>query len=192
MLDHQQDPWTRVQSAHGFAADELISALQKSIRRGMIENAAITAYEMYISSPQLEEQAWRRLETISVEDVGMGNPHAPLLIHALNSFRLNVSREAGDRFLFLLHAVRVLALSQKDRTSDEMANWVRRAVDRDGTRPELFDDVFDMHTRRGQEMGRGFEQWFNNGACVENELPDRDTTYRERLLAAIEEDRAEP
>ena len=192
MPDHQHDPWSRIQSIHGFAADELISTLQKSIRRGMVENAAITAYEMYLSSAPMEDQAWRRLETISVEDVGMGNPHAPLLIHALNDFRQRVPRDVGDRFLFLLHAVRVLALSQKDRTSDEMVNWIRRVVDRGEAQPELFDDVFDMHTRRGQQMGRGFEQWFNNGARVENELPGRDTTYRQRLLDAIEQDRAEP
>ena len=33
------------------------------------EQACMFAYEMYISSPQLEEKLWRRLLTISVEDI---------------------------------------------------------------------------------------------------------------------------
>jgi replication-associated recombination protein RarA len=183
----QQDPWTRVQTVHGFAADELISALQKSIRRGMVENAALVAYEMFISSPELEDRAWRRLEIISVEDVGFGNRDAPLLIHALNEFRQRASREVADRFIYLVHAVRVLAASQKDRTTDEMANWVRQAVDRGEARPEILDVMLDMHTRRGQAMGRDFRHWFTEGAKVENEIPDRDLAYRNRLLAMLDE-----
>lgn len=31
---HTEDPWSRVQTRHGFAADELVSTLQKEIRRG--------------------------------------------------------------------------------------------------------------------------------------------------------------
>ena len=32
------DPWQRTTTAHGLAADEVISALQKSLRRGWLEN----------------------------------------------------------------------------------------------------------------------------------------------------------
>ena len=34
------DPWALVNLRHGLAADEVISALQKEIRRGHSENAA--------------------------------------------------------------------------------------------------------------------------------------------------------
>jgi replication-associated recombination protein RarA len=175
------DPWTRVTTAHGFAADELISALQKSIRRGMVENAALVAYELFASGPALEEQLWRRLEIISVEDVGFGRPDAPLLVQALDGFRQRAERTSPDRLIYLIHAVRLLALSPKDRTSDEMATWVRRAVERGERRPEIIDVMLDMHTRRGREMGRDYRHWFTEGALVENELPDRDLTYRRRL-----------
>jgi len=43
-----------------------------------------------------------------------------------------------------------------------------------------------MHTRRGQERGRGLAHFLKEGALVENERPNRDKTYRERLLKAIE------
>lgn len=184
--DLQHDPWTRVQSIHGFAADELVSALQKSIRRGLAENAALVAYEMFASGPELEDHVWRRLEIISVEDVGFGNLDAPVLIRTLNDFRHHVPRESADRLIYLIHAVRVLAASPKDRTSDEMANWVRRAVESGEASPEVFDVALDMHTRRGQEMGRDFSHWFSEGAQVSNEIPDRDLTYRKRVQALLE------
>ena len=182
----QDDPWTRVQTLHGFAADELISTLQKSIRRGLVENAVLVAYEMFVSSPELEDRLWRRLEIISVEDVGFGRPDAPLLIQALNEFRLRAPREGADRLIFLVHAVRLLALSPKDRTSDELATWARQAVESGEARPEVFDVALDMHTRRGREMGRGYAHWFAEGARVENEVPDRDLTFRRRIEATLE------
>ena len=51
-----------------------------------------------------------------------------------------------------------------------------------GERPQIPDVAYDMHTKRGQEMGRGLEHFLKEGALVENERPGRDTTYRERLL----------
>src|SRR5215210_2339404 len=106
--DVEADPWSRVQTVHGFAADELISVLQKSIRRGLVENAALTAYELFASGPDFEDQVWRRLEIISVEDVGLGRVDAPILIHALEDLRRRSTRESADRLIYLLHAVRVL------------------------------------------------------------------------------------
>ena len=180
---HSADPWTRVQTKHGFAADELVSVLQKSIRRGMVENAALVAYELYCTSPELEEYMWRRLAVISVEDVGFGRPEAPQQIDALDRLRTRfTSWPAGDRFLFVLHAVRLLATSVKDRTTDEMANWVAHVVESGLQAPEIPDWALDMHTRRGQERGRDLLHFLTEGATVDNELPDRDRTYRERLL----------
>ena len=46
------DPWSKITTKNGYAGDEVISALQKSIRRGLEEQACMFAYEMYISSPQ--------------------------------------------------------------------------------------------------------------------------------------------
>jgi replication-associated recombination protein RarA len=183
--DKAQDPWYGRTTVHGFAADELISVLQKSIRRGMTENAALVAYEMYATGEEFEEVVWRRLEIIAVEDVGFGRVEAPLIVRALEEFRRARPRESPDRLIFLIHAVRLLAASQKDRTSDELTNWVRAAVDAGEARPEVFDDAIDMHTGCGQDLGRDFLHWFTKGARVENEIPNRDTTYRERVMAIL-------
>ena len=68
--EQKQDPWVNVRTRHDFAADEIISALQKEIRRSNTENAALLAYEMATTSPELEAYLWRRLLVISVEDIG--------------------------------------------------------------------------------------------------------------------------
>lgn len=177
-----EDPWVGVETSHGFAADELTSVLQKAIRRGELENALAVAYEMYSFSAELEEHLWRRLEVISVEDVGFGRVDAPVVIDALYRMHLRVPRPRGDRFLFAAHAVRLLATSVKDRTSDELANWAALSVDGGERLPEVPDVALDMHTRRGREMGRGLTHFLTEGAVVANELPGRDLAYREWLL----------
>jgi len=78
------DPWGNVTTRNGIEGDLVISALQKSIRRGLAEQAVTFAYEMYITSEQFEDKLWRRLQAISVEDVGFGDLSAPLLIITLN------------------------------------------------------------------------------------------------------------
>jgi replication-associated recombination protein RarA len=186
MAELAKDPWVNVRTEHGFNADEIVSAFQKSIRRGMLENALLLAYEMFSTSAELEEHLWARLSVISVEDVGSGSFLEPVVVDTLYCMHQRFARGAGDRFLFAAHAVRLLATSQKDRTSDEMANWAQLAVNIRGERPVIPDVAYDMHTNRGREMGRGVEHFMKEGARVENERPGRDTTYRQRLLAAIE------
>ena len=53
MAKAMYDPWSKIVTKNGYAGDEVISALQKSIRRAKEEDACMFAYEMYISSPQL-------------------------------------------------------------------------------------------------------------------------------------------
>jgi replication-associated recombination protein RarA len=179
------DPWTRVRTVHDLAADEVISALQKEVRRGNEENAAMLAYEMVATSPELERKLWDRLAVISVEDVGFGEVNAPVLIHALEQLSCHFDYGAGDRALFAIHAVRYLATRQKDRSSDEMLNWMKHAVENEGVRPEIPDYALDMHTARGIAMGRDMRHFVEEGARVQPEWSERNTEYRERLRQVL-------
>jgi replication-associated recombination protein RarA len=183
---HKRDPWVNVRTRHDFAADEVISALQKEIRRGNAENAALLAYEMVTTSPEMEAYLWRRLLAICVEDIGWGDLQAPVLIHTLHQINRSFDRGDGERLLFAVHAVRYLCACQKDRSSDEMAIWIKREVEGDRLLPTIPDYALDMHTARGSQMGRGLSHFVEEGAKLSPELPDRDTTYRERILALLE------
>src|SRR6185503_5209364 len=92
-----RDPWVDVKTFHRFQADHVISALQKEIRRGNTENAALLAYEMIITSPALEDYLWQRLKVISVEDIGFGEPLAPVLIQSLFEMNSACDRAVGER-----------------------------------------------------------------------------------------------
>jgi len=184
--EHRRDPWVNVRTRHDFPADEVISTLQKEIRRGNAENGALLAYEMVTTSPEMEAYLWRRLLAISVEDVGWGDLQAPMLVHTLHQINQSFDRGDGERLLFAIHAVRYLCACQKDRSSDEMAMWIKREVESGRLLPTVPDYALDMHTARGSEMGRDLRHFFEEGAKLIPELPDRDTTYRQRMLKLLD------
>lgn len=183
MADYNGDPWTLVRTRHDLPADEVISALQKEIRRGNTENAALLAYEMLITSAELEAYLWGRLQVISVEDIGLGNPQAPVLIEALYQMHHRLSRPLGDRYLFAIHAVRFLCGCQKERGSDDLLNWMRRATEAGTARPTIPDYAIDLHTARGQSIGRDYQHFLEEASKVIPEMPGRDLTYLDRLIA---------
>jgi replication-associated recombination protein RarA len=189
MTTEDFDPWTRVRTLHDLPADEVISAFQKAVRRGELEEATLLAYEMFATSAELEECLWHRLQVISVEDVGSGSFLEPVVVESVYRMHTRVPRPRGDRFLFAVHAIRLLVGATKDRTSDELANWATRIVESGERLPRIPDHALDMHTRRGQEMGRDLLHFLETGALVHNEAPDRDTTYRDWLIAAATAER---
>jgi replication-associated recombination protein RarA len=162
-----EDVWSRSTTIHGYPADEIRSALQKSIRRGWIEEAALAAYELFASGKDAEDLLWRRLEIIASEDVGFGFIEAPALIEALHAQRLRMP-DPGDRWIYAAHAVRLLCTAKKDRTSMELAEWAKEVATSGERKVEIQDFMIDMHTRRGAEMGRGTEHWWKEGARLEN------------------------
>ena len=186
-MSTNRDPWVDVQTIHGFPADQVISALQKEIRRSHTENAALLAYEMLLSSPALEDFLWHRLMVISVEDIGFGDPQAPIVIHTLRQSLAMCDRQAGERKLFAVHAVRYLCGCQKDRSSDEMAIWISRAVAQGKARLQIPEYALDMHTAVGQESGRDRRHFFEEGALLDPEMPDRDLTYHQRIMGMLAE-----
>ena len=183
-MGKQPDPWQAVCTIHNLAADEVISALQKEIRRGHTENAVLLACEMIRTSPELEEKLWSRLLVISVEDIGFGEPHAAILIKALFEMHLQFTKEEPDRFLFAIHAVRYLCECEKDRSNDEILNWIKKA----DKLPEIPEYAIDMHTRRGKELGRGLAHFLMEASKTFPEKEGRETSYREKLLRLLEFD----
>ncbi len=179
------DPWQEVLTRHGLPADQVISALQKEIRRGNTENAALIAYEMATTSEELEAYLWKRLLVISVEDIGFGDLKAPVLVESL--FRMHAASEPsdGERLLLAIHAVRYLCACWKDRSSDEMVIWLKHEVENNGLRPTIPDYALDMHTKEGQAKGRDIRHFIEEGALLAPEAPDRNRTYRDRVIEIL-------
>lgn len=179
---YEEEPWSWTVSRRGYACDELVSALHKYVRRGNTEESLLIAREMCETSQEMVVDLWDRLVIIASADVGGGNFLAPVVVETLRSQCL---RTGHYGWLFVAHAVRFLCEAPKDTTTEEMCMWTNHVIS-EGTRlPQIPDYALDSHTRRGREMNRGFRHFFDEGCLVDNEVPGRDTTYRQRVLDLV-------
>jgi replication-associated recombination protein RarA len=185
MSHPHHDPWVEVKTKNGLQADQVISALQKEIRRGNVENACLLSYEMTITSASLENFLWERLKIISVEDIGLGEPNAPVVIQNLYTIRAGLKNNEGERKLLAIHATRYLCLCKKDRTSDEMLTWIQHTSKPGKTKAVIPDYAIDIHTAEGKERGRGRLHFFEEASKVLPEIADRDKTYLERIIMML-------
>ncbi len=187
------DVWSRTVTANGFAVDELRSVLQKSIRRGLVEEAALAAYELFSNGLETEEVLWRRLEIIATEDVGLGLVNAPAIVESLYAQASRMA-DRGDRWIYCAHAVRLLASAPKDNMSMELAGWTRAVVEQGERKAVVEDYMVDVHTRRGAEMGRDAAHWWNEGAQLRNRIAGYDSKWGDylRKMAGAEALKEEP
>lgn len=176
--------WAASKTKNNFATDEIVSCLQKAIRRAMVEEACQYAYELYVSGPIYLEKMWRRLLTISVEDIGFGNLDAAVQIKTLNDMRKEFPYDDGDQPMYFIHAIRILCESTKDRSSDYLKNIIIKEAAM-GKLPEIMDLALDKHTVRGQAMGRGSKHFFEEATKVIPQL-EIDNDYRERYGKILE------
>jgi hypothetical protein len=82
----------------------------------------------------------------------------------------------------------VLASAAKDRTASEHSDWAATKVDRGEVLVQVPDYAHCVHTRAGQEQGRGLVQWWEHGARVRDESPGADHRYRDELIKLHRED----
>lgn len=160
----------RLETVHGYPMDEVVSALQKCIRRGRADDAIWWAIEMNESG--YGAYAWRRLMVIASEDVGLADHHAPVLVNALYQMSVELYKaarartegaEQKDKVVWneesLTHAVWYLAHADKSRElCDQYATITQRVAK--GERQEIPGWALDSHTARGRAMGRGLN-FFN-------------------------------
>ena len=104
----------------------------------------------------------------------------PLLLECLHE---NFRAAPGGDTMMAVHAVRYLAMADKDRTSAEHADLVATKVDSGELVVGVPDYALCVHTRAGQELGRGLMQWWENGARVNDESETADHCYRDELIA---------
>ncbi|MFR3429062.1 MAG: hypothetical protein ACLTTH_02335 [Holdemanella porci] len=154
--------WAAAKTRNGLAADEVISTLQKSIRRNKVEEACQAAYELYITGPLFLDKLWRRLLTISVEDIGFGNLQAAVQVNTLNEVRKSYAYDDGDPAIVFYPCDSFTLCKYKDRSSDYLKNIIIKEAAM-GKIMEVPDIALDKHTKRGQEMGRGSKHFFEEG-----------------------------
>ncbi|MFK4149680.1 hypothetical protein [Streptomyces sp. NPDC004065] len=172
-------------SVRGFQCDELISALQKYIRRGNLEEALLVAREMYETSPELETHLWNRLLVISMSDCNDGTFMQTLIVESLQRVGMRMQRGTGERWGFLVQAVRYLVAIPKDETTDEICMWSRHTMNKNLRGPVIPDYALDIHTEAGRKMGRGMAHFLTEGTVITNPYPGADPTFGERVREIV-------
>jgi replication-associated recombination protein RarA len=158
---------------HGYQGEEVISALQKCVRRGLEKEALFWAVELYESGYQ--EWCWKRLRIMSSEDVGLAEPGISSEIWSLYMMFREAAKNKNDgaepQRLFLTHAVIRLCRARKSRLIDWalLWAWLRHPY----RKMEVPDVALDKHTSRGKLLKRGWGHFFREGSQLENpaELP---------------------
>lgn len=165
--------FAELHSVGGYKLGEVASALQKTIRRGLEQDALFWATELDLSG--YGEYCWKRLKIICSEDVGLAEPNLPAQIQALYQSWLEQRKKADTRHgperLFLVHAIILLARARKSRMVDHAL-----IVFYEAPRPKLQvpDFALDKHTQRGKSLRRGHAHFWEEGAKIENaaDIPD--------------------
>ncbi len=174
------DPWSNTKTKSGIEADLVISALQKCIRRGEEDLALRMAYELYITSEFHEDKMWNRLLVISVEDIGFGNTNAPVFVKTMFDMHKEFAYGDLDRAIFFMHAIRYMCQSKKERSTDLIKNIIAKEFEK-GYVPEIPDYAIDMHTIKGQAMGRDVFYFLDEASKVMPLWEGYDDSYRQKL-----------
>jgi replication-associated recombination protein RarA len=161
------------QTRNGFDLAEVISAIQKEIRRANEREAMECCMELV---PYFEAYLWKRLLIISMEDIGIGCPATHTLVRALRDtyFECREEGKDGGARLALANAVLLMCRSEKTRIADHLQCVVSANREKEGVLPVLPDYAFDKHTGKGKRMGRGVDHWLKEGCKLAGKSSEPD------------------
>jgi replication-associated recombination protein RarA len=157
-----------LRTAKGHDFFEVSSAFQKSIRRGLEEDAMYWAIELFNSG--YVEYCWKRLRIMASEDVGLAQPGIVAEIQALYQHHKLQATKKEDKNqperLFLTHAVLLLSRAPKSRLVDHVliAQWRLH----DHVHLPIPDFALDKHNEAGRRQGRGWKHFFEEGTLLAN------------------------
>ncbi len=181
-MENDKKEWV---SKNGYQMDEVVSALQKSIRRGLEFEAGFWALEL------IDSGYWRylmdRLQTIAAEDIGLANPMAVVLVSAVRQgieVKVGEAEKRGKPWVNIPReqiglVILYLCRSAKSRMADDFICYVA-SKRKEGKRLEIPDYALDEHTKSGREKIRdmakqrgitvaraGEEEFYQNGGLLE-------------------------
>jgi replication-associated recombination protein RarA len=152
----------QLKTENDYDFGEVISALQKEIRRGHEKEAMFWALEIYLKYPKA---LWTRLQVIVNEDIGISNPQAIILIQTLKiqyEDFLKGGRDGSMR-LALANAILFLCRSPKSREADHFQCCINQRRLQQGWKLAIPDYAKDRHTAAGHRLGRSWDHWFQQG-----------------------------
>jgi len=176
---------------NGYKLDEVVSALQKSIRRGQEQRAVYWAYEMFESG--YIKYLWRRLSVIALEDISLADPFAAVLVNSLAQSSERINQKDKIEVLHPGMAVMYLCRAKKSREVDYCLEIVEHQR-KSGEKLKLEDHELDSHTDEGRkklrkqskEQGVSYErlvdlQFYHEGALLNNPVSVLDDYWKNEV-----------
>ena len=151
--------FSRPMTKSGYKLDEVVSALQKAIRRGDEKKSLFFALELF---PTFSKYAWKRLQVVSVEDIE--DPMACVVVNSMRDAFMwnNEDKKSASLFqnrIFFTKAVLYLCRAKKSREADHAQHFIDQKI-RKGAICKIPDYAFDCHTQEGRDMGKTKSQFF--------------------------------
>lgn len=176
----------KIETKNGYDFFEASSAMQKSIRRGLEDDAMFWVVELFESG--YVEYIWKRLKIISSEDVGLVNGSISSEIQALYEMHKELAKKKEDKNkpwrLMLTHAVLLLCRSAKSRTVD-WALLYYWGCHQNRLR-QVPDFALDKHTDMGKLLKRSWKHFFEEGTMLnQNPISITEDEYRELAKRAV-------
>lgn len=179
----------RPQLKSGVSYDEVISGLQKMIRRGKEREALILAQELFDNG--YHSAVARRAMICGVEDVGLANPAVVSHVFALcTGYIISKKDSPTGRVepLALIMSIILLARSPKNRECDDaqIVTIARMKAGRDKAENIIKENAFivDQHTQRGKV--RLASQATESGQAYENVAMREFLTVGTQLIPHLE------
>lgn len=186
-------------TAHGYALDEVVSSLQKCVRRGRTDDVLFWVLELDQSG--YTAYAFRRLAVIAVEDVGLADPMAVTVVNSCWELALkhrDGSRRFGSTVVakersawgdeWLLMAAAYVARSAKNRELDYAAGTIVERWMKGANLLQIPDFAIDEHTRRGRAQGRGQAHFRAEGGMLHGAVVIDDDHWQARFYETVPAD----
>lgn len=162
-------------SRNGYNLFDLLSALQKDIRRGNERDAVFWAIELETFPPAV---LWNRLEVIASEDIGPANPALSVLIYVLKRSYVDAAKRKHPSYrLYRTNAVLHLCRSLHSRVVPDLVWDIDFDREHNDYHPPIPDYANDPHNGKGS---RG--DWAKLGRHIENEAIDVPNPYMEEAI----------
>lgn len=175
-----------IKTINNYDFFECSSAMQKSIRRGLEDEAMFWAVELFNSN--FHEYVWKRLRIMSSEDIGLAEPGISSEINSLYLMHKEQSKKKDDKNkperLFLTHAILMMCRANKSRTIDWALIYFWGCHQQ--RLRKIPDIALDKHNERGRKLGRSWSHFFEDGTLLakgENFPTEED--YKELAKSAI-------
>ena len=159
----------RPTTQNGYDLFEVLSAIQKAIRRGDTGIAVYFTMELW---PKYSNLAWKRLHIISAEDVAGCITQEVRALHEAYLFLEKSKKDDRAGRLFLSKAAILLSVWNKSRDCDHAIVYLfdRKYITDDqakeylakleeGEKIPIPEYAFDCHTRKGKRAGKDVEDF---------------------------------